>query len=719
MRQPNHGGDDEQEFLHGMGGLQSLGMLNALRTGDPMLDMMLAMSLPLLMKVMLTWLGEVQKYIMARMHKWGYMGPNMHERVIEHSATRDSYGYVNSDDNDEQNTVLIKAIKLYLHRVANIPLKEAVIDLTSLDDKHSSVGRSRNRYDDDDDEDAEFDSRTVVGALAKYNIVKKPRQNIWFDIGTHGKLNPALVKLILEKTEEDRGEKNSAHTRITEVLKLRSESGDAIDAFVDKAYLWYLEQLKKLEDHSRYLYELKAATKTSEEGDQNKECVYRRYRLSDEKTFDSLFFQQKHSLLKILNHFQERSGKYAIQGYPHKLGLLLHGPPGSGKTSLIKALAQYTGRSIINVPLARVSTNAELMSIFFDKRKQVEGESVAVKLGFKDVIYVMEDIDAASKIVRRRDGKTGEETVVEEQIDLPTPKPLWHMLLESNDEDCKTLVKKLIEESTELKEEAIKSEILLNVASSATDLQDFAAITAHDSDDTTIRTICDNAANDIRRRMENQTTISDGLARKARVILNLLEGGAKVDKPLVDQLLGRTPMSLSISASPDNSVAAPRTNQSAAQETEAFGADAFFMEHFGKMKDNDKSDGFIGPSLWSRPGKDQLNLTGLLNVLDGVVDSPRRIVVMTTNHVEHLDPALIRPGRIDKKLLLGHMAPSDIADMLQHYFQVTLTDLQRKRIQDAAALGTLTLTPAQIEQYTAEYDDIEEMINALEKAKTT
>lgn len=26
---------------------------------------------------------------------------------------------------------------------------------------------------------------------------------------------------------------------------------------------------------------------------------------------------------------------------------------------------------------------------------------------------------------------------------------------------------------------------------------------------------------------------------------------------------------------------------------------------------------------------------------------------MTTNHPEHLDPALIRPGRIDKKLLLS------------------------------------------------------------------
>lgn len=53
-------------------------------------------------------------------------------------------------------------------------------------------------------------------------------------------------------------------------------------------------------------------------------------------------------------------------------------------------------------------------------------------------------------------------------------------------------------------------------------------------------------------------------------------------------------------------------------------------------------------------GDDDLNLAGLLNVLDGVVDTPNRIVIMTTNHPEKLDPALIRPGRINKKVRQGN-----------------------------------------------------------------
>lgn len=57
-------------------------------------------------------------------------------------------------------------------------------------------------------------------------------------------------------------------------------------------------------------------------------------------------------------------------------------------------------------------------------------------------------------------------------------------------------------------------------------------------------------------------------------------------------------------------------------------------------------------------------LSGLLNVLDGVTSQEGRIVIMTANEPESLDEALIRRGRIDKEIYLGHVS----ADSAQQMF---------------------------------------------------
>ncbi|KAI1327372.1 BCS1 N terminal-domain-containing protein [Xylariaceae sp. FL0255] len=52
------------------------------------------------------------------------------------------------------------------------------------------------------------------------------------------------------------------------------------------------------------------------------------------------------------------------------------------------------------------------------------------------------------------------------------------------------------------------------------------------------------------------------------------------------------------------------------------------------------------------PGN-RLSLSGLLNILDGVASQEGRILIMTTNHLEKLDKALIRPGRVDLTVEFG------------------------------------------------------------------
>lgn len=55
-----------------------------------------------------------------------------------------------------------------------------------------------------------------------------------------------------------------------------------------------------------------------------------------------------------------------------------------------------------------------------------------------------------------------------------------------------------------------------------------------------------------------------------------------------------------------------------------------------------------------------LTLTGLLNALDGIKPLDNCIVFMTTNHIEHIDPAISRKGRVDHIIEIGEVAAADV-----------------------------------------------------------
>jgi chaperone BCS1 len=63
-----------------------------------------------------------------------------------------------------------------------------------------------------------------------------------------------------------------------------------------------------------------------------------------------------------------------------------------------------------------------------------------------------------------------------------------------------------------------------------------------------------------------------------------------------------------------------------------------------------------------------VSLSGLLSVLDGFHAPENVLFVMTTNHVEALDPALMRPGRIDYKLYLGKAADTQKIELYGRFF---------------------------------------------------
>jgi len=64
----------------------------------------------------------------------------------------------------------------------------------------------------------------------------------------------------------------------------------------------------------------------------------------------------------------------------------------------------------------------------------------------------------------------------------------------------------------------------------------------------------------------------------------------------------------------------------------------------------------------------RVTMSGLLNALDGVAAQEGRLVFMTTNHVDRLDAALIRPGRADVKLEVGLLNTDQVQLLYKKFF---------------------------------------------------
>lgn len=70
--------------------------------------------------------------------------------------------------------------------------------------------------------------------------------------------------------------------------------------------------------------------------------------------------------------------------------------------------------------------------------------------------------------------------------------------------------------------------------------------------------------------------------------------------------------------------------------------------------------------------KQKFSLSSLLNALDGVYATDGRLLIITTNDLSKLDPALIRPGRVDKKIEFNQIGNKQIIDMFHNFYGIPL-----------------------------------------------
>ncbi|EED14486.1 metalloprotease m41 ftsh, putative [Talaromyces stipitatus ATCC 10500] len=99
----------------------------------------------------------------------------------------------------------------------------------------------------------------------------------------------------------------------------------------------------------------------------------------------------------------------------------------------------------------------------------------------------------------------------------------------------------------------------------------------------------------------------------------------------------------------------------------------------------DRKNTSVGQNQKDAPQRG-VSLSGLLNVIDGVGSQEGRILIMSTNHIDHLDEALIRPGRVDKTILFKRADNKIVTQLFCTIFKRTPTGYEqpKKEIDDLA-----------------------------------
>ena len=209
----------------------------------------------------------------------------------------------------------------------------------------------------------------------------------------------AKTEIEHETNKNDAEKTNIKSEKIIIYIYSYKLSLDKLKNFIDNITQQYLTSIKNNRINKKFIYSIEKLQINKDED--SRYDYWREDLFESSRTFDNIFFDNKKQIIDKVNFFLHNKKWYDEKGIPYTLGICLHGPPGTGKTSFIKALANYTNRHIILLSLKLIKTKKQLETLFFENTYNDENEIYSI--GWDKKIFVFEDIDCIGDIVLSRE----------------------------------------------------------------------------------------------------------------------------------------------------------------------------------------------------------------------------------------------------------------------------------------------------------------------------